>query len=1407
MCKENKVLRLGIDVGSTTAKMVLLDERDKAIITKYERHNADTVGVVAEFLHTIEDELGDVEVVATITGSVGIGLSDRLSLAFVQEVSGATIYVKALYPQVRTMIDIGGEDAKIVYLQADGATDLRMNGNCAGGTGAFIDQMSILLGVGVNELDALAAEAQQIHPIASRCGVFSKTDVQNLIARNVSRADIAASIFHAVAVQTVVTLSHGCKVNPPILFCGGPLSFIPSLRKAFAHYLHLDEKAFILPPHAELIPAYGTALGSKTENGTRVSALLARLKRLSEQSPQTVSSALPKLFADENELEKWRASKRMNGIEYTDDMPSEVYLGIDSGSTTTKIVATDCNGRIAYTYYRNNEGDPIKAVAAGLEEWQEKCKQSGVKVIVKGSCVTGYGEDLIKAAFKLDNGTIETIAHYLAAQKIVPDVSFILDIGGQDMKAIFVEKGVLSRMEINEACSSGCGSFIETFARSLGYPVEDFANIACTAAQPCDLGTRCTVFMNSKVKQVLSEGASIADISAGLAYSVVKNCLYKVLKLRDAVVLGEHIVVQGGTMRNNAVVRAFEQLTAQKVYRSEYPELMGAFGGALFALRATQQHDVTLAALAQSACYTRHNNRCNGCENHCFIQRYKFENGNSYVSGNKCERIFSNRGAASYTGENVYPEKDKLLYDRSAELPVGGACTIGIARCLNMYEEYPFWHTLFCRAGLEVVLSSPSTFVRYEAGVHAVMSDNICFPAKLVHSHIDDLIARRVDRIFMPYVVYEKLEGKEAHNSFNCPIVTGYSDVIRNAATTRIPIDSPVISFKKRKSLQKECTEYLLSIGVDRKLIAPAFDCAVKEQERYEQELTALNRRIYHQSREKDEITIVLAGRPYHTDPLIQHKLADMIASLGVNVVCDDIVRGDTRIVVKETHLVQQWAYVNRILKAATWVGECDESVHFVQMTSFGCGPDAFLTDEVRDILNRKGKSLTLLKIDDVNNIGSMRLRVRSMIESLKYNHKKSQMDSIQPFASTQPFGRTDRKRKILIPYFTDFLSPLIPAIFEVAGYEMETLPLSNLESAELGLKYSNNEVCYPATLIVGDLVKALASGRYDLENTAVAITQTGGQCRATNYIALIKKALVEAGFAQVPVVSVAMSNGMYNEQPGFKVPWMKMIPIILASVLYSDCIAQFYYATLAREAVPGTAVRLRDHYLAAAQEMIRRNKSGELYNLIGTAACAFNKVATVDRQLPKVGVVGEIFLKFNSFAHKNVVDYLAHNEVEIVPMLLLGFFMQGFVNRKVRKDTHVEESSIPDFLADAAYALVCKKVNKANRMASQFSYFTPFPDIFEEALLSNGIVSLSGQFGEGWGLPAEVVSYARRGINNVVSLQPFGCIANHIVSKGVEKRLKTLHPQLNLLSLDFDSGVSDVNIANRLLLFTNNLK
>ncbi len=1415
-------LRVGVDVGSTTTKIVALDVENNVVFTRYVRHKARARQSVNEVLAELQASLPspDFQISLRITGSIGMGIAERCHLPFVQEVVAASKCIQQHYPQVQSMIDIGGEDAKVVFFRNGEAQDLRMNGNCAGGTGAFIDQMAIILGVSVDDLNALALESTQVYPIASRCGVFSKTDIQNLIAKNIPKTDIAASIFRAVAVQTVMTLAHGCDIRCPLLFCGGPLNFIPALRKAFIDYMQLEETDLILPERGTLLPAEGAALAQVSDESYSTIPQIIEKINLAFQGVNAVSAgAMAPIFRDESDYRKWQQRILKNRIPVGNlkaNTTFQAFMGIDSGSTTTKIVVLDEQGNMLFDYYHTNDGNPIKAVEAGLQQLQEKLAALSCDLQIVGSCSTGYGEDLMKAAFQLDHGIIETIAHFMAAEHIDPEVSFILDIGGQDMKAIFVQEGVIHRMEINEACSSGCGSFLSTFATSLGYEVAAFADEARKSQAPCDLGTRCTVFMNSKVKQVLREGASIADLSAGLAYSVVRNCLYKVLKLKTNNDLGKHIVVQGGTMRNDAVVRALEILTEAEVSRCDKPELMGAYGCALYAMAqgAGQAHKIE--DLLDKAEFTSKNVYCRGCDNQCLVTTYKFGNGKTYFSGNRCEKVFVNGAAAKRKGLNAYDMKLKALFDRTKvqqKMPEprrkanASPLKIGIPRGLNQYEEFPFWHTFFTQCGVEVVLSDASNYKKYEQKAGMVMSDNICFPAKLMHSHVQNLVDKGVNTIFLPFVIHEHNAG--GMNSYNCPVVTGYSEVIRSVQGGEVHLLSSAISFKDEKLLLVQCIELMEQLGIRNKhLIRKAYAQARYEQSLFEQSLVHYSEDILAEARNNHRMVILLAGRPYHSDPLIQHQVADLISGMGVDVITDDIVR-DKMIDLSDVHFVPQWAYPNRVLKAAKWCAMQGNDVHLVQFTSFGCGPDAFLVDEVRDLMVRHHKSLTLLKLDDINNVGSMKLRIRSLIESLKLAKLKGKADQTQQkpvaFSTTPTFDESCRGRKILIPFFTQFASPFLPLLLNMAGYDAENLPLSDEISGDMGLRYANNEVCYPATLIVGDFVKAFHSGRYNPDQCAVVITQTGGQCRASNYITLIKKALVDAGFPQVPVVSVAMED-LGNYQPGFQFPLRKLLPIAFTGVLYGDVLAKMYYPATVREKEPGLAKALRDKYLAAGVEAARRKDRKRMMHLLEEAAQAFNDIC-LDKDAPKVGVVGEIFLKFHPYAQKHVVDWLIERGIEVQPPVLIDFFMQAFVNRRVNLETHIVRSKVPDFIFSTLYWVIKRQYGRFNQIGAKFRYYQPLHDIFEEAKAGQDILTLNAQFGEGWLLPAEVAEFARQGVNHVISLQPFGCIANHIIARGVERRIKEVYPDMNLLSIDFDAGVSEVNITNRLLLFIDNLK
>lgn len=1424
------MINIGLDAGSTTVKVVASDENNDIVFKEYRRHFADINGTVIAILEELKEKIGNISVHFSVTGSAGMGIAERCNIPFVQEVVASCELILKKFPTIKTLVDIGGEDAKMIFFREGKSPDIRMNGNCAGGTGSFIDQMASILNVEVSELSRLAENATTIYPIASRCGVFSKTDVQNLLARNVSKEDIAASIFHAVSMQVITSLARGYEILPQIFLCGGPFTFIPALRNAFTKQINFPDSDVIVSEYAEVIPAWGASINASTQIETKnISEYIDAIKESNKKKYVYYNQRLKPLFDSQDHLNQWKEEKKKYSLPAIDINKLEdtgCYIGIDSGSTTTKIIATDTKGQVFFRFYEKNKGNSLETVSTGLQQLLQQTQDAGKDLTVLGSCVTGYGEDLVKKAFSLDAGMVETIAHYKASYSFNPEVSFILDIGGQDMKATFIENGTIKRLEINEACSSGCGSFIETFALSLNHTPVAFSEIALESHQPCDLGTRCTVFMNSKVKQSLREGASVADISAGLGYSVIKNCLNKVLKLKDTSELGSHIMVQGGTFRNLSVIRALERETGKNVMITDYPELMGAYGSALSAKENAEKglnQTIKLSEMVRPQPYTGKISVCKGCENQCTVTRFRFENGNQYFSGNKCEKIFCNTGEKTEKGINIYTEKHDALFNRPTLpseklLPIslslgevgeglGGEVGVnplrlGIPRALGIFENYPFWHAMFTQCGVDIVLSDPSTMKLYEKGIGTVMADNICFPAKLANGHIFNLIDKKVDRIFLPFVVHENKEDNRTSNSYNCPIVTGYSEVIRSAIDPErqygIPFDSPTFTFQNKKLMQKSCVQYLQQLlpHISKKEAVAAFNAALQAQEDYERKLNERCKSILEKAQKENRLVIMLTGRPYHTDPLIQHKIADIIADFGVDIITEDIVR-DTESTPENVQSIMQWAYTNRILKAALWAAKAPENVHYIELTSFGCGPDAFILDEVSDILRRNGKNATFLKIDDINNIGSTRLRIRSLIESLKFKHEKKFTKDTKP-VHTKPFLVEDRKRKILMPWFADMYSPFLPAAFELLGYEAENLPPSDQHSAEYGLKYSNNEICYPATLVVGDFMKALDSGKYKREEIALGITQTGGQCRATNYVTLLKKAMISAGFEDIPVITVSTAAGTINEQPGFKVKWLNIIKPILACMAYADCLSQMYYATAPRELKEGIAKKLKDKYIDLGIEVLRKRDSDAFYPLIEQAANEFQRMNNRNH-IPQIGIVGEIYVKFNNFGHGNIVNWLITQGVEPVIPPLSDFFTQFFANREARVQGNIFNRSIPRGVLDMVEKYIYKTIRKMENKAAAFPYLNKVVTPHHRAAKAEPIINLNAQFGEGWGIASEFAHFAETGVSNVVSLQPFGCIANQVISKGIEKRAREVHPSLNLLFLDFDSGMGEANIFNRL--------
>lgn len=1418
--------RVGLDVGSTTAKVVLIDQYDNILFSDYCRHQTRIHDVVHQQFEKIKTLSGDQPVCLHCTGSAGLGLSEKLQIPFVQEVIASAEVIKNQYPQVKTLIDIGGEDSKMIFFNDNKPPDIRMNGNCAGGTGAFIDQMASLLHVSLSELDKLAANHQNIYTIASRCGVFAKTDVQNLISRKIPKEDIAASVFQAVAIQTMNTLARGFDIVPKIMYIGGPFTFLPYLGEIFSLELHLKPKDRILTQHAELIPAIGAALSRQnTEKNFTIDQLQEKLANSTNHNYR--KNRLTPLFESKEEFNNWhqkRINIRVPETKLKDYKENACFLGIDSGSTTTKIAVTGTKGELLFGYYAPNKGNAIEAVMQGLEAFKKQVEDASMQqnLHIARTAVTGYGEDLIRAAYGVDTGIVETIAHYIAAQFFIPDVSFVLDIGGQDMKAVFVHNGTVNRIELNESCSSGCGSFIQTFGDSLGYQIANFANLACLAKAPADLGTRCTVFMNSKVKQSLRENATVEDIAAGLSISVIKNALFKVLKLHDVTEMGKQIVVQGGTFKNASVHRALETLAGCKVNCTNIPELMGAYGAALTAMKQyhkteTSSGFVSLDRLHQIEQFKTKQLHCKGCENNCTITRFTFANGNMFYSGNKCEKIYSEKGESSKKGFNLFQYKLDLLFQRSGKAkdqkPTSKTQTlrIGFPRVLNFYENYPFWNTLFTACGIEVVLSEPSTMKIYQKGLGSVMSDSICFPAKIVHGHIIQLAETGVDRIFYPIVYYERNEYEQTINSFNCPIVSSYPDVIRSSVNPgkrfRIPFDTPTITFDDIQLLRKACFTYLKKLGVKKMVFEPAFQKSMQAQHEFKQQLRKKAKEIIDRAIAQNRTLTVVASRPYQVDELINHKSTEILTGMGVDVISEDAVPHPQNIKLDELHVLSQWTYTNRLYHAAHWVGKQKQNIQFVQLNSFGCGPDAISIDETVQILKSYNKNHTLIRLDDITSTGSIRLRLRSMIESLRINPTEKKALQRSPRPTTSIFHAEDVQRTIIAPNFATMYSPFLPALFSASGYKLEILPEPDNTSVNLGLKYANNEICYPATIIVGDIIKALQSGKYERSKTAVAITQTGGQCRASTYLSLIKKAMVAAGFSDIPVVAVCTGGEAMNKQPGFQIEWKKIMTIAFAGALYADSLAKMYYSTVVREKHKGTTKAVLQKYQKLANDVILIKSVKEIYRLLKQAVEAFNQIETNNKQYPKIGVVGEIYVKYNSFGNNYAVDWLIEQGIEVVVPPLIEFFTHEFINFDVKKKAHLERASLSDIYVFFIENFAKWHINRVNRILSRFKFYDPFHNIRDLSKKASNILNLANQFGEGWLIPAEIAAFAEQGINNVISLQPFGCIANQIIAKGVEKRIRDLYPDMNLLFLDFDNGTTEANMLNRLHFMVENVQ
>ncbi len=1392
--------KLGIDIGSTTVKIAILDKVNNLLFSDYERHYANIQETLASLLRKAKEKLGEIKLHPVITGSGGLTLAKHLEVPFTQEVVAVSTALNKYAPQTDVAIELGGEDAKIIYFT--NGIDQRMNGICAGGTGSFIDQMASLLQTDASGLNEYAKNYKAIYPIAARCGVFAKSDIQPLINEGATKEDLSASIFQAVVNQTISGLACGKPIRGNVAFLGGPLHFLSELKQAFIRTLNLTSESAITPENSHLFAAIGSALNYREDVEVDIDVLINQLASNIKMDFEV--ERMQPLF--ENQAAYDEFTKRHNShsvvAEDLSTYEGNCFLGIDAGSTTTKVALVGENGSLLYSFYSSNNGNPLATTITAIKDIYTKLPKTAT--IVR-SCSTGYGEALIKAALLLDEGEVETVAHYYAAAFFDPKVDCIIDIGGQDMKCIKIKNNTVDSVQLNEACSSGCGSFIETFAKSLNYSIVDFAKAALFAPNPIDLGTRCTVFMNSKVKQAQKEGATVADISAGLAYSVIKNALYKVIKITDPKDLGTHIVVQGGTFYNDAVLRSFEIISGCEAVRPDIAGIMGAFGAALIAReRYDGVSDTSMLSIEKinDLTYDTKMTRCKGCTNNCHLTINRFSGGRQYITGNRCERgIGKEKNKENIP--NLFEYKNKRLFSyEPLTLDKAPRGVVGIPRVLNMYENYPFWYTFFTKLGYSVVLSPESNRKIYELGIESIPSESECYPAKLAHGHVSWLIRQGVKYIFYPCIPYERNEVENANNHYNCPIVTSYAENIKNNVeeikTENVRFENPFFSFENESILTNRLVEEFKQ-AIPAKEIKEAAKEAWAELIKSREDIMKEGEKTLQYLKETGKRGIVLAGRPYHIDSEINHGIPELITSYGLAVLTEDSIShlGEVE---RPLIVMDQWMYHSRLYAAASFV-KTQENLDLIQLNSFGCGLDAVTTDSVNDILSSAGKIYTVLKIDEVNNLGAARIRIRSLISALKVRELNSYKRHIES-AAYKRIEFTEDMRKdytILCPQMSPIHFDLLGPALKSCGYNIVVLDNDNKKSLDVGLKYVNNDACYPSLIVVGQIMEAILSGKYDLSKTAVIITQTGGGCRASNYIGFIRRALNKAGLPEIPVISLNASGIETNS--GFK-PNLAILKKAMMALVYGDVFMNVVYRTRPYEAVKGSVNALHEKWKKVCIEQLTKPKvSLSEYNKnVKAIINDFDNIELLDIKKPRVGIVGEILVKFLPSANNYLVDLLEAEGAEAVMPDLMGFLLYCAENANFKaKNLGLSKKSA--FINNTVINILEWFRSSSKKALAKSKRFTPPSSIKETAKLAQKIVSLGNQTGEGWLLTGEMIELIHMGAGNIVCCQPFACLPNHIVGKGVIKELRLEFPEANIIAVDYDPGASEVNQLNRIKL------
>ena len=1592
-----KPLRVGLDIGSTTVKAVVLDQSDSlgdTLFSDYRRHHANVRATVAGLLVDIHKKLvdlgrGDEPIRLSITGSGGLALADNLHVPFIQEVIAETEAIDKEYPQADVIIELGGEDAKITYLKP--TPEQRMNGSCAGGTGAFIDQMSTLLDTDAAGLNEMAKSYENLYPIASRCGVFAKTDLQPLINDGAAKPDLAASIFTAVATQTIAGLASGRPIHGTVIFLGGPLFFMSELRAAFQRALEGKVDEFIVPTDAHLYVAYGSALQADTDSddqGHHFEAYTCDeiLKRLDElKNLPSNTPTMPPLFPTEADREDFnkRHHKEHIHIGTLEGAHGPHFLGIDAGSTTIKATLVNDDREIVWSSYANNEGSPLTAAINIVKKIQSELPEGAW---IARSCATGYGEGLITTGLHLDEGVVETMAHYRGAEMVSPGVTAVIDIGGQDMKYLAITDGVIDSIAVNEACSSGCGSFLQTFAMSMGLTIQEFTQKALASTHPVDLGSRCTVFMNSSVKQAQKEGASIEDIAAGLCYSVVRNALYKVIKLRDSGELGDTVVVQGGTFLNDAVLRAFELLTEREVTRPNIAGLMGAFGAALTARMHYEDiadddnahvgadgRSVDAAAAEESAAgdepnaaahageivvdgvrhtvssiltgealnemsMTTERDVCKLCQNHCKLTITTFSDGSRFVTGNRCERGGDAKKKRS-DRPNLYDYKYKrcFAYRRLTDKNATRG-EIGIPRALNMYENYPFWFTLLTSLGFKVMISGRSSHELFETGIESIASENICYPAKLVHGHIKWLLNKGMKTIFYPCVSYEDNLVPNTDNHYNCPVVANYPLVVgANMPELRDPdvrYMHPYFNLANNELMVDRIVEEFAWASVSREEAETAVKAAYAEDKVFKHDVQQEGLKALAYMKEHDCRGIVLAGRPYHIDPEINHGIPETICALGMVVLSEDSICelqpgekldltdflsegeedprkknangfrhvDDRKVTVNRMPLrvTNQWAYHSRLYAAAHFVASYP-GLELVQLNSFGCGLDAITTDQVAEILADKADVYTLLKIDEVSNLGAAKIRLRSLKAAVEEreankareaaaakavqgpkstgfrktgstaptpgrqilldstmaanpkltkamraaskraaerdlqaavaskngtsdgttgvtnakNAKKSGHNNatMSRYAHREKFVKDMKKDyTIVAPQMSPIHFSLVESVIRSGGYKFDILKHASREDVETGLKYVNNDACYPAIMVIGQLIDAILEGKYDPDKVCLAITQTGGMCRATNYFGLIRKALIDAGYPQIPVIAIS-TQGL-EDNPGFKVTPALLHRTVKALIL-GDLLMKCLYRVRPYEVEKGAANRLYEQWDVIVREALEHHGFSKTAAKTPWLKRRYLPYPVLAREIVKsfdalplkdvprkvrVGVVGEILVKYQPDANNHVVDVIESQDCEaVVPGIMEFMTTRPYI-------TDWNEKYLGTGGNKTLYALMRWSLDRYNAPIKaaiatshgKFKQDDPMPELVEKAA---EVTSIGVQAGEGWLLTAEILELIEQGCPNVICAQPFACLPNHVTGRGMFGKIRRLHPEANIVSIDYDPGASEANQLNRIKL------